>query len=122
MRHNEDAEWLKDVENELGTDEAQENVKIVVSKVKKQVKTMPNWKIPGPDGVQGYWIKALTNLHETIALQLDKYLEDSNVPVWMATGKTLFCVKEIEEGNLVSNFKPITCLPLIWKLMTGIFS
>ena len=42
VRHNKDAEWLKDVENELGTVEAQEKVKIVVSKVKKQVKKMPN--------------------------------------------------------------------------------
>ena len=70
MRHNEDAEWLKDVENELGTVEAQENIKIVVSKVKNQVKKIPNWKSHGPDGVQGYWIKKLTNLHETIARQL----------------------------------------------------
>ena len=24
--------------------------------------------------------------------------------------------------NLVSNFRPITCLPLIWKLLTGILA
>ena len=40
----------------------------------------------------------------------------------MVTGKTLLCVKEIEKGDLVSNFRPITCLPLIWKLMTGILA
>ena len=37
----------------------------------------------------------------------------------MVTGKTLHCVKNIEKENLVSNFRPITCLPLIWKLLTG---
>ena len=37
----------------------------------------------------------------------------------MVTGKTLFCIKEIQKGNLVSNFSPITCLPLLWKLLTG---
>ena len=37
----------------------------------------------------------------------------------MITGKTLLCIKEIQKGNLVSNFKPITFLPLIWKLLTG---
>ena len=37
----------------------------------------------------------------------------------MVTGKTLLCIKEIQKGDLVSNFIPITCLPLIWKLLTG---
>ena len=37
----------------------------------------------------------------------------------MVTRKTLLCIKEIQKGNLVSNFIPITCLTLIWKLLTG---
>ena len=41
---------------------------------------------------------------------------------WMVTGKTLLCIKEIQKGNLVSNFRPITWLPLIWKLLTGILA
>ena len=40
----------------------------------------------------------------------------------MVTGKTLLCVNEIEKGNLMSNCRPITCLPLIWKLLTGILT
>ena len=38
----------------------------------------------------------------------------------IATGKTLLCIKGIQIGNLVSNFRPITWLPLIWKLLTSI--
>ena len=38
----------------------------------------------------------------------------------MVTGKALLCVKEIGKGNLVSNFRPVTSLPLIQKLLTGI--
>ena len=83
---------------------------------------MPNWKSPGPDGVQGYWIKNLSNLHGNIARQLDRYLQENNVPSWMVTGKTLLCVKELEKGNGVANFRPITCLPLLWKLLTGILA
>ena len=26
------------------------------------------------------------------------------------------------KGNSVENFRPITCLPLMWKLLTGIIS
>ena len=40
----------------------------------------------------------------------------------MITGKILLCIKEIQNGNLVSNFGPIICLPLIWKLLTGILA
>ena len=40
----------------------------------------------------------------------------------MVTGKTLLCVKVVDKGNVVTNFRPITCLPLIWKLLTGIIA
>ena len=40
----------------------------------------------------------------------------------MVTGKTLLCVKELEKGNALANVRPITCLPLLWKLLTGILA
>ena len=76
---------------------------------------MPTWKSPGPDDVQEYWITNLSNLCNSIALQLDRCLQENNLPKWMVSGKTLFCLKEIQKGHLVSNFRLITCLPLIWK-------
>ena len=59
--HNREAEWLKDLKNELENEEhLQESVVISVEKVMRQCKKMPNWKGPGKDGVQGYWIKNLS--------------------------------------------------------------
>ena len=83
---------------------------------------MLKWKSPGPGGVQGYWIKNLSNLHNSIALQLHRCLQENNLPKWMVTGNTLPCIKEIQKGNLLSNFRPITHLPLIWNLLTGILA
>ena len=83
---------------------------------------MPNWKSQWPDGVQGYWIKSLSKLHNTMALQLGRCLRQNNLPKWMVTGKTLFFMKKIQKGNLVSNFRPITCIPLIWKLLTYVLA
>ena len=40
----------------------------------KQCRRMPNWKAPGKDGVQGYWINNLSNLHGRIAIQMNKIL------------------------------------------------
>ena len=41
---------------------------------------------------------------------------------WMTTGKTLFCQKDPGKGNAVDNYRPISCLPLMWKLITGIIA
>ncbi|XP_037787453.1 uncharacterized protein LOC119583012 [Penaeus monodon] len=57
---------------------------------------------------------------EARAHQLDRCLQENNVPSWMVTGKTLLCVKELEKG--IANFRPIACLPLLWKLLTGILA
>jgi len=49
---------------------------LVITKemVIKQSRKIPNWKAPGRDGVQGFWIKRLTSLHERIAIQLNEIL------------------------------------------------
>ena len=55
--HNREAQWLKDIKNELGNDKhIQERVIISVEKVTKQCRKMPNWKASGKEGIQGYWI------------------------------------------------------------------
>ena len=36
--------------------------------VKIQCGKMPNWKAPGKDGVQGYWLKKFTSLHQVTSL------------------------------------------------------
>ena len=40
----------------------------------------------------------------------------------MMYGRTVLCQKDPVKGNAVENFRPITCLLLMWKLLTGIIS
>ena len=40
----------------------------------------------------------------------------------MTTGKTVLCQKDSGKENAVENYRPTSCLPLTWKLMTGIIS
>ena len=42
-----------------------------------------------------------------------------DVPKWMALGKTVLCQKDPSKGNAVDNCRPILCLLLMLKLMTG---
>ena len=30
--------------------------------------------------------------------------------------------KDKSEGNVASNYRPITCLPIIWKILTGVIA
>ena len=120
--HNIDAEWLETLREEK-RDIQQDHLVITEDHVKRQVKKMPNWKSPGPDGVQGYWLKKLSAFHSCIATQLNDMLNNGvEIPKWMTKGRTVLCQKDPAKGNEVGNFRPISCLPLIWKLMTGIIS
>ena len=88
---------------------------------------MPNWKAPGKDGVQGYWTKNLRNLHERTAVQTNKILMGADsLPAWMTHGLTVLCQKDPRKGNAITchnhNYRPITCLPLMWKLLTGVIA
>ena len=91
--------------------------------VSKQSRKIPNWKAQGRYGVQGFWIKKLANLHERTAFQLNKILNgNEQLPDWLTNGRTVLCHKDRTKGNTVNNYRPISCLPLIWKLLTGIIS
>ena len=122
IEHNRDAEWLTDVRDELSQCSAQEDVKISEVDVRRQLKKVANWKGPGPDGVQGYWLKSFTTLHGRVVLQLNEVLESDSVPRWMNKGRTILCPKNPTIGNAVENFRPITYLPLMWKLFSGVLS
>lgn len=121
-KHNEEAEWLREVrrENE-GIDEF--NVTITMEMVKEQAQNKPDQKLPGRDREQGVWLKKFESLHGSIATQLDEALaakKDSSE--WMAYGGIILCLKYPTKGNAVDNFKPISCLPLMLKLLTGLIA
>ena len=121
-QHNNEAEWLKDLKKEMANEE-QRDIVVDENKVRKQCRKMPNWKAPGHDGVQGFWLKKLDKLHSRIAEQLNKLLDGTEeIPGWMTYGRTVLCQKDKTKGNAVDNYRPITCLPLMWKLLTGIIS
>ena len=58
-KHNQWAPWLDNVREELQDVPRQSHININVRKVKTQLKRIPNWKAPGPEQVQGFWLKIL---------------------------------------------------------------
>ena len=82
---------------------------------------MPNWKSLGSDLVQ-FWLKNFSSLHERIRLQLKECLDSKFVPSWLTRGRTPLLRKDKSKGNVASNYRPITCLPLMWKLLIGVIA
>ena len=82
----------------------QKDINITTEMTTKQVKNIPNWKIPGSDGDHGYWLKKLIALHERIAKQMDNIISNrEDIPKWTTLGKMVFCQKDPSKGNAVDN-------------------
>lgn len=81
------------------------------------------WKRSCSDGIQDSWLKNFTQLHERIVAQIDDYLQQGRTPAWMTSvERTLLLLKDRLKLYLTSHFRPIFCLSLIWKLMTGVIT
>ena len=111
--YNRSAEWLNYIKNDI-KDNQQGGLEITSDMVTSQCRKLTNWKAPGKDGVQG--------LHGRIAEQLNNTLNKEELPEWLTFGRTILCLKDHSKGNAVDNFRPISCLLLIWTLMTGVIA
>ena len=118
--HNHDARWLQRVKQELADVEKQKDIMITVESIWKYVSGMSNWKALGPDGVQGFWFKRMTDLHDRLAKHLQACLNTGIVPSWITKGRTVLIMKDSKKGGVTSNYRSIACLPILWKLLTGI--
>ena len=52
----------------------------------------------------------------------DMINNEMDIPKWMSTEKMILCQEDLGKGKAVDNSRPISCLPLMWKVMTGIIA
>ena len=89
--------WIKE---ELG----RKNGNIIEEIKRAKSERLANWKAPGPDGVQGFWLKKLTSLHDRIAEQADDVLNGRKaIAEWMMLGKKNVVFKDPAKGYAVDN-------------------
>ena len=99
-----------------------EKIDIITGSLRKILGRMLNWNSPGPDLVQGFWSKNFSSFHEKVGLQLKECLDSGFVTSWLTRGRTSLFQKDKSKGNVANNYRPITCLPLMWKLLTGVIA
>ena len=61
------------------TFEKQNAVRITKSKVKKNLKSMPDWKGAGPGKIRRFWLISFTAIHEDLAIALNECIEVEGV-------------------------------------------
>ena len=66
---------------------------------------MTNWKSPGPDLVQGFWLKSFSSLNERVQSVAAKRMLSGFVPSWLTRGRTSLLQKDKSKGNVASNYK-----------------
>ena len=86
---------------------------ITAGSLKKILGRMPNWKSPGPDLVQGFWLNNFSSLLERVRLLLKECLDSGFVLSLLTRGRTSLLQKDKSKGNVASNYRPVTCLPLM---------
>lgn len=119
--HKKDAQWILKVRKQTVKVKEQPPMDITYKKVANAARRMKNWKAPGPDQVHGFWIKKLTSLHPHLVRLYQSSL-DEGCPAWMTTGRTVLLQKDKTKGTVAENYRPITCLPTMWKLLSGILA
>ena len=81
-----------------------------------------NWKSPGIDRLHNFWWNKLSKLHPKMATIFDKIMLNPNdCPEWLTTGKTSLVAKKKETKD-PSNYRPITCLPIMYKILSSIIT
>ena len=92
-------------------------MEIHVDLLKTTLKRISNWK--APDGIHGFWFKKFTFMQGRLALEMNRCLQDAHAPEWTTKGKTTLIKKDPSKGTAPNNYRPITCLPMMWKILTA---
>ena len=81
-----------------------------------------NWKSPGNDQIQNYWLKAFPPNHRHITNNFNAIIEEpEKAHDWLTTGVT-YLIPKSGDSKEVRNYQCITCLTTMYKPLTGIIA
>ena len=121
-KHNENGPWIKEIEDANKIIKVQEWNEITPEEVQQAITKTNRWKSPGMDKVPNFWIKMIDCLHLDLTDSLNKLIwSPENSPEWIAQGTTYLLPKS-ENTKEPRNYRPITCLATMYKLLTSIIS
>ena len=122
VKHNEDAQWIKDQEEELQQINQMEWKDLRVEELRVNMTRAANWKSLGPDRLHNFWIKQFKSLHKPIAEAYSEIIKvPKQTPDWLVEGATNLLPKK-EQTCIPKNYRPIACLPTTFKILTSVIT
>ena len=120
--HNSEAQWIKDQEKVIENQEQQRWHDISKEEAILAIMKSSNWKAPGNDGIANFWLKNLSSIHEDLTTAYNDILKNpEKQPDWPTEGLT-YLLPKTEETKNPKNYRPITCLPTMYTILTSILT
>ena len=119
QENNTKAEWISNMAKELEGLEEGLKAKIHIDLLRTALKKISNWKTSGHDRIHKFWFKKFTYIYERQALEMNRSLQEAHVPKWMTKRKTTLIQKVPLKGSALNNYRPITCQPMMWKILAA---
>lgn len=113
-----DTDWIQtEIENH---NQQMNNINITVEDLKNVLSKLPNWKAPGKDGLQNFWYKRFTSSHTYLAHKIHQIVHDPTLMPDFLTNGVTYLLPKSAITNDPSQYRPITCLPTLYKIISGI--
>ena len=120
--HNDTAGWIQEEYEKNKQTKVMEWEDINITELKSVLNSTSNWKAPGMDGIPNFWLKHLTSIHPNLVNAYNDMMnENMSIPAWLTKGKT-YLIPKNEKTETAQNYRPITCLNNIYKVLTKIMS
>jgi hypothetical protein len=119
VQFNNQAEWIPHLENDIPDSNNRHHIQISLEILVKNINSSHNWKSPGGDQIHNFWLKKFTCIHKCLLVHFNGFIREPNTfPEFLAHGITYLKPKDSDTKN-PSKYRPITCLPTIYKIMTS---
>ena len=119
--HNAGAEWIQR-EADSVKPETQQWDEVTAVEVNEVLTRSQKWKSPGCDKVPNYWLYHLPAVHKLLAKLVSELIETpESAPKWLTLGMT-YLIPKTEDTTNPKNYRPITCLSTMYKLLTSVLT
>ena len=112
--------WIEEEEKRYQEVLEMNTFQISLPQLKEVLKKLHNWKSPGLDQIQNFWLKKLSSVHEKLHELLYEAIDcPDKFPSDLIIGTTYLLPKGSGFNGSASNSRPITCLSTIYKIVTA---
>ena len=122
INYNENAEWIKREEKRCQGLEEQVCEKLMIEDLKKALRKSQIWKSLIIDKALNFWLNTSDSIRRNITNCFNRAVKNPETnPKWFTQGIAYLSPKS-NETNKPKNYKPIRCLPTMYKMLTSIIT